>query len=166
MVLTNNRDITKIIGYFGAAKGEDDIHFVLNGTSCRLSTLLCASNFWLPDSKTITIMLSYDYKVVDVYILEMFLNFPLHKSLHMHSGMDLTLFRKQLLRDSPDQALLLKGDNIGGYWLRTWFGLRSSPEQAAIYYYVAEEFIRGNWKYLLNPLRWDRIVLNLLVARN
>ena len=47
-----------------------------------------------------------------------------------------------------------------------WFGLRSSPEGACTFYYLAEEFIRGNHKEANNPLRWDTVILNLIGKSN
>ena len=41
-------------------------------------------------------------------------------------------------------------------------GLRPSPEWSARFYYVAEEFIRGNKRDPENPLFWDKVVLNMV----
>ena len=41
-------------------------------------------------------------------------------------------------------------------------GLRASLEWAVRYYYIAEEFLRGNEKYPSNPFYWDKIVINAL----
>ena len=40
-------------------------------------------------------------------------------------------------------------------------GFRASPFYAVFFYYMAEEFIRGNHLDQKNALRWDEIVLNL-----
>ena len=50
-------------------------------------------------------------------------------------------------------------------WNRLWFGWNQSPEQATTFYYWAEDFIRGNHKDELNPLRWDSIILNLVGSK-
>ena len=51
-------------------------------------------------------------------------------------------------------------------WTRVWFGSRQSPEVACTFYYLAEEFIRGNQQESGNPLRWDEIVLNLIGSKD
>ena len=43
-----------------------------------------------------------------------------------------------------------------------WFGGNESPELATAFYYLAEEFIRGNHTDLNNPLRRDDIILKLI----
>ena len=60
--------ITNVIDYFSVKKGEEDIRVVYNGVSCGLNTATWCSNFWLPTSTTLTCLLLYDYKVVDVDI--------------------------------------------------------------------------------------------------
>ena len=158
--------VKNYIDYFAAPKGESDIRLVLNGTSCGLNTAVWSSNFWLPSSKTMVRHLSYGYRVVDMDIGEMFLNFPLHLSLWEYSGMDLTPFRKLLQRDFPEKHELLEQERISGIWSRLWFGFTQSPELAAMMYYLAEEVIRGDHRELRNPLRWDRVTLNLVGADN
>ena len=116
ITLTNPRLVQNFIDYFGAKKGNDDIRFVLNGTSCGLSDAVWASNFWLPTSRTVTRLLTYDYRTVDVDIGEMFLNFPLHEELRMHSGLDLTPFRVWLTRDFPHLKVFLSKPRIAAFW--------------------------------------------------
>ena len=41
-------------------------------------------------------------------------------------------------------------------------GFKPSPEWACRFYYLAEEFIRGNELDENNPFYWDKIVLNVL----
>ena len=55
---------------------------------------------------------------------------------------------------------------LSATWSRLWFGLRSSPEGVYTFYYLAEDFMRGNRKDVHNPLRWDSIKLNLLGNAN
>ena len=90
---------------------------------------------------------SFGYKVVDMNIEEMLLNFPLQISLIPSSGIDLSPLR-QALRDKG--MIHTKKSTT---WSSLWFGLMPSPECAFTYYYLAEKFIRGNHKDLLNPLR-------------
>ena len=117
-----------------------------------------------------TRLLSFGYRAVDMDIGEMFLNFPLHKTLRDLSGVDLTPFQDHLV-NSPARYLyanrfFIPNQRLTTTWTRVWFGSRQSPEVAFMYYYFAEEFIRGNHLEVNNPLRWDEIRLNLIGSTN
>ena len=73
--LVPSTNIKKIIDYFAVTKTMLDIRVVFNGTSCGLNDATWASNFWLPTSLSMTRLLNFGYKVVDIYIGEIFLNF-------------------------------------------------------------------------------------------
>ena len=45
-------------------------------------------------------------------------------------------------------------------------GFKPSPYWAVRFYYLAEEFARGNRWDKDNPLRWDRVILNLPGAKD
>ena len=162
LILDDKEMIKSLIDYFAVAKGNSDIRVVLNGTSCGLNHATWSANFWLPNANTIVRLLSFGYRMVDIDIGEMFLNFPLHKILRSYSGVDLSCFREQLLKEFPSLRSRYKGKRILAYWTRLWFGSRQSPEYSTIYYYLIEEFIRGHHEELDNPLRWDHIILNLV----
>ena len=87
-------NVKSYIDIFGVPKGPDDIRMVLNGASCGINESLFSSNFWLPMSNTMTRLLSFGYRAVDVDLGEMFLNFPLDHVLQGYSGIDLSMFRK------------------------------------------------------------------------
>ena len=74
-------EVKSFIEYFPVPKGTTDIILVFNGTSCGVNEALMASNYWLPMSRTMTRLLSFGYRVVDMDIGKMFLNFPLHHTL-------------------------------------------------------------------------------------
>ena len=154
------QEVKSFIDYFPVPKGPDDIRLVFNGTSCGVNEALFSSNFWLPMSGTMTRLLSFGYRVVDMDIGEMFLNFPLHPSLQAYSGVDLSSFKAELDHLSP--VMIRKGKRLAATWTRLWFGMKQSPELAAAFYYIAEEFIRGKQDAINNPLRWDSIILNLI----
>jgi hypothetical protein len=40
-------------------------------------------------------------------------------------------------------------------------GSRPSPYNAVVFYYLAEEFVRGNHSDKSNPFYWDKILMNL-----
>jgi len=109
-----------------------------------------------------TRVLGFNFKAVDIDLGEMFLNFPLNKKLISYSGMDLTPYKNDL---SQFRKGLKSVDKAGKFYVvneRNWMGLRPSPEWSCRYYYLAEEFIRGNEKETNNPLRWDRVILNMI----
>ena len=119
-------------------------------------------------SGTMTRLLSFGYRVVDMDIGEMFLNFPLHHTLQAYSGVDLSIFKTELKMLLPHllPQKVRQGTRLAATWTRLWCGMRQSPEHSAAFYYVAEEFIRGKQDDINNPLRWDRIVLNLIGNKN
>jgi hypothetical protein len=47
-----------------------------------------------------------------------------------------------------------------------WMSFRPSPYYSARFYYWAGEIIWGDQQALINPLHWDRVVLNLPSSRN
>ena len=157
--------VRNLIDFFAVPKGEEDVRLVLNGSSCGLNQATWAPNFWLPTSNSMVRALSYNYKVVDMDLGEMFLNFPLHPRLQAYSGMDLTPFMKEVKISFPELEFP-ENNKVHVVNTRTWMGFRASPEWACRYYYLAEEFIRGNEKTPNNPLRWDYIVLNMIGAAN
>jgi len=152
--------INNLIDYFAVPKA-DDIRMVQNGSSCGLNKAIWASNFWLPNANSMTRVLGYNYKAVDLDLGEMFLNFPLDKKLISYSGMDLSPYKKDLLEFLPGSGNN-SSSNLYVVNGRNWMGLRPSPEWSCRFYYLAEEFIRGNEKEVENPLRWDRVILNLI----
>ena len=163
--LRNPHDVVNLIDYFWVKKGESDIRVVLNGSSCGLTDALWSPNFWLPTSSTLIRCTSFGYKYVDLDLGEMFLNFPLHNDLKSYSGIDLTPFRGDLMIKNLIPSSYMHKRIIAS-WERTWMGMKISPEQAVRFYYLAEEFVRGNHREHNNPLRWDRIVLNLLGSKD
>ena len=99
----------------------------------------------------------------------MFLNFPLHKKLIPYSGIDLTPIANDLGSMVPDlipKENYGKEDKLSAVWLRTWMGFKPSPYWAVRFYYLAEEFCRGNSQEETNPLHWDRVMLNLIGNAN
>ena len=151
--------VHNVIDYFGVEKGESDIRVVFNGTSCGLNGSVWAPNFWLPTSKSMVRALNFNFKSVDIDLGEMFLNFPLSKKLIPYSGVDLTPFKIQLQNDKLAKKV---NGKLLATWNRTWMGFRPSPEWACRFYYLAEEFVRGNEKDIKNPLYWKSIILNLI----
>ena len=152
--------VKNLIDYFAVPKA-DDIRLVLNGSSCGLNEAVWASNFWLPTASTMIRQLGFNYKFVDIDLGEMFLNFPLDPKLVNYSGMDVTHFKTEIENEIPWLKFDASNSRSIVVNTRNWMGFRPSPEWSCRFYYLSEEFIRGNEKSLENPLRWDRIILNL-----
>ena len=164
--------IKSLFDWFGVPKGDDDIRMVYNGTSCGLNQAVWATNFWLPTAKTAARSLSYNYCFMDKDLGEMFLNFPLHHSLAAYSGVDLTYFKNMIdakpnvklhtiTKDRRKRTKFSNNKRLFGYWERCWMGLSPSPYWSVCFFYLADEFVRGNHRDPKNALRWDKIILNL-----
>ena len=164
LVPTPQYKVKNLIQYFGVPKGPTDIRMVQNGTSCLLNESVWASNFCLPTPKSMTRILGFNYKAVDIDLGEMFLNFPLDRKLISFSGMDVTPFRAEL--EGSFKHISNNQKKLYLTCTRCWMGFRPSPELACRFYYLAEEFVRGDRKCQNNPLRWDKIVLNLMGNEN
>ena len=162
--VTAKSRIKNLIDYFAVPKAED-IRMVQNGSSCGLNEATWASNFWLPTSSSMIRVLGFNYKAIDIDLGEMFLNFPLDRSLIPYSGMDITPFIKDVKQAFPNLPLPDK-ERLFVTNTRCWMGLRPSPEWACRFYYLAEEFVRGDESDPSNPLFWDKVVLNLIGNAN
>lgn len=161
LVLVSCAFIQSFINYFLVPKGPNDKRFVLSATNCGLNPSVWVPSFWMPFSSTMTRLLHYGWKVVDIDLGEMFLNFHLHRLLIPYSGVDLTQFRDELKTEFPEYADKLE-DRIGSVFNVTFFGYRASPINAAKAFYLAEEILRGNPNDPANILKWDCIILNML----
>ena len=162
MIITPPNKVKNLIDYFGVAKGDSDIRVVFNGTSCGLNDRVWAPNFWLPTARS----MSFNFKFVDIDLGEMFLNFPLHKTLIPYSGVDLTPFKSKLIEEKILKPKFDPNAPLHATWQRDWMGFRPSPEWSCRYYYFAEEFIRGNEEEKTNPLYWKKVILNLMGNEN
>jgi hypothetical protein len=145
VVTPDSIDFIKSLMDFFDVEKDSDIRLVYNGTSCGLNEALWAPNFFLPTPATAARTLGYGYYMVDIDLGEMFLNFPLHESLQRFSGVDFSQYVSEL-REGPCKRWWV-------HWTRCWMGLKPSPFMAVRFYYLAEEFARGNRKDKNNALR-------------
>lgn len=150
--------ILSLTQFFDVPKGAGDIRMVYNGTSCGFNRALWCPKFWLPTARSAVRLLDFNFYAVDMDLAEMFLNFPLHESLQPYSGVDLTPYKTALHITTPGPYHLR--------WTRTWMGARPSPFFAVRYFYIADEFVRGNHLDPRNPFYWDKIILNLPGSTN
>jgi len=111
-------NIKNYIDYFTVMKGLTDVRVVFNGTSCGLNAATWSSNFWLPQSSSMTRLLSFGYKAVDIDLGEMFLNFPLHHSVHDLCGVDLTPVKEQLFTQYPLLRKQYHDTKLAARWTR------------------------------------------------
>ena len=89
------------IDFFAVPKTVDnqgnvtEIQMVYNGTSCGLNDCVWAPNFWMPTPHTAARQLDYNSYMIDIDLGEFFLNFPLHKRIQPHTGIDLKAIRNE-----------------------------------------------------------------------
>ena len=107
LVLRRTSLVLNNIAYFAVPKGSADIRSVFNGTSCGFNDVIFAPNFLPPMSSSMTRSLSFNYKVVDIDLGEMFLNFPGHPSLQPLSGVYITPFKEDLIKHTIQRRNLL-----------------------------------------------------------
>ena len=154
--------VKNLTHFFIVPKGDQDVRMVFNGTKSGLTDALWAPSFWLPNAVSMLRSLSFGHKSVDIDLGKHFLNHPIHETLVSLSAIDLTPFRAQIAKDLPHLSPNLhdKGTPIYGAWSRAWMGAKPSPEWAVRFYYVAEEFVRGNQTDKANPFFFDKVVVN------
>ena len=128
---------------------------VYNGTTSGLNSSLWAPSFYMPTASAAARLMSFYTWCVDLDLGEMFLNFPMDLKIRPFAGIDLTPLAKSL------GVALRLGQKLWERWERLFMGMKSSPYNAVRYFYLAEEFARGNPKDEKNALRYDRIVMNL-----
>ena len=161
--LTSLATLKNLTDFFAVPKGTDDIRMVFNGTKSGLTAVTWAPSYWLPNAPSMLRTMSFGHRAVDIDLGEYYVNLPLHKDLQALSGIDLSQFKREILKEFPELMRgLEKEERLVAEWLRIWMGLRSSPEWAARFYYIAEEFVRGNERDIDNPLYWDKIVINAI----
>ena len=145
------------VHYFSVPKGEDDIRVVFDGTSSGLNNALWAPNFYLPNSQSASLLLTFSSWMADVDFGEMFHNFFVAPKIRKYSGIDITPLiphvKHQLKRDKKGTCVVR--------WTRLFMGMRPSPFNSVRYYYLGEEFVRGDPSLKSNPMRYDYIRLNL-----
>jgi hypothetical protein len=152
VIVPSSRTFIRSLMDFFEVDKDSDIRLVYNGTSCGLNDAIWAPNFFLPTPATAARSLGFGYYMVDIDLGEMFLNFPLHETLQRYSGVDFSHYSA----DFQGAVLIARV-----HWARCWMGFKPSPYMAVRFYYLAEEFARGNRRHKDNAMRWDFVKLNL-----
>ena len=112
--------------------------------------------------------LSFGHRMVDIDLGEHFLNHPIHDKLIKLSAVDLTPFKEHIKKELPGllEAQELSKNHVFGAWTRAWMGAKPSPEWAVRFYYIADEFVRGNDQDPSNPFFFDQVIINAVGAPN
>ena len=152
--------VKSLISFFAVLKGETDIRIVYDATKSGLNESIWAPNFFLPTVDSVLRNADSDTWYGDIDLGEMFLNYFLDEKLRPYAGVDVTGIRELLLEDFQNlpkdemRRLVMR-------WERNLMGLTSSPYNSTRTFAWSEDFIRGDRRDPLNPLRWDRVILNL-----
>ncbi len=140
-------------GYFAVPKGTEDIRLVYDATKCGLNRALWSPNFYLPTIDALLRNADSNTFYGDIDLGEMFLNYALDEAIRPYAGVDVSALEPDKIR-SGVKAVLER-------WERTLMGLRPSPYVCTQTFSWGEEIIRGNRLDPNNPLRWDKVILNL-----
>lgn len=151
--------VKSLIKYFAVPKGEDNICLVYNATSNKLNDCVWMPTFWLPTINLLVRALDKDSWMTDCDVGDMFLNFQLHKSMNLFTGVDLSSLYKTETEPRPCWAV----------WDRNLMGFTASPYNSIKMALIAKEIGQGDWHEEgvgadgkeLNPFQWARIRLNL-----
>jgi hypothetical protein len=151
--------------YFHVAKGEpgpdSDIRMVYNGTGCGLNKALWAPSFWMPTSASAVRKISFYSWMMDLDLGEMFLNFPMDPKVRPYAGVDFKPTKKAIEDLNKNRKEGPEFIDDQERWERLFMGMRPSPFIAIQYLYLALEMAVGDRRDKKNPMRWDRVRLNL-----
>ena len=152
--------VKSLISLFAVLKGEDDIRIVYDATKSGLNEAIWAPNFYLPTVDSVLRNADNHTWYGDIDLGEMFLNYFLDEKLRPYAGVDVSGIR-ELLTDEFKNMPQEDQKRLVMRWERNLMGLTSSPYNSTRTFAWSEDFIRGDRRDPKNPLRWDRVVLNL-----
>lgn len=155
--------VKSITLFFHVLKGKDDIRMVFDATKCELNAALWCPKFFLPTIDSILRNASDDTWFGDLDLGEMFLNFWLDEQLRPYAGVDVKSLGERGVDEDGNDIFILSplGKTLWERWNRTLMGLKPSPYICTQSFGWCEDFIRGNRLDPQNPLRWDRVIMNL-----
>ena len=93
----------------------------------------------------------------DLDLGEMFLNFPVDHKIRPYVGLDLSGYPFK----GETSWAMMSGGVSWERWERCLMGFKPSPYNATKVFAWGEEIIRGDWRDQDNPMRWERVQLNL-----
>lgn len=139
---------------------EFDIRMIYDGTRCGMNAAVWAPSFWRPTASTALRRVLFYSHCVDADLGEMSLNFLMDPELRPYAGVNLRTVREVIEalnanKGGPDFLKNLER------WEHLFMGFRPSPYLAIQYLYCFLEFAVGDQRSKMNPMRWDKIRLNL-----
>ncbi len=151
--MTTDLNIKTLIKYFAVPKGKEDVRMVYDATANQLNDCVWVPTFWLFIIDLLVRALDENSSMTDRDVGDMFLNFQLHRTAVLYTGVHLSL----LYKSDADTGLRW------AVWDRNLMGFAASPYNSIKMALVAEEICRGDRHEQgeLNPFQWYRIHLNL-----
>ena len=98
-----NKFVTLLISFFDILKGDDDIRVVFNGTPCGLNEATWAPWFPLPTARTHLRGVKMGTWTADLDLGEMFYSFCLVRVLQAYTGMDLTKYFPESIKEEDEK---------------------------------------------------------------
>jgi hypothetical protein len=89
---------------------------------------------------------------------DQFLNFKLHESMRVESGVDVRTVRS---RDPRDESWEASRQGTWERWERNWMGLRDFPYRSIQWQIRLKLEVYGDRRVLSTPFHWDRVEFNL-----
>jgi hypothetical protein len=93
--------VISLTNYFDVPKSDADVCLVYDGTTCGLNNSLWTPNVGLPTPASAIRVLDFNYYSANLDLGDMYLNYPLHPSLRLYSGVDHTPFKEGLGVNKP-----------------------------------------------------------------
>ena len=152
--------VKSLTSFFAVLKGLTDIRIVYDASKSGLNENIWAPNFFLPTVDSVLRNADTNTWFGDIDLGEMFLNYFLDEKLRPYAGVDVSGIRDLLTEDFKNLPKD-KMKRLVMRWERNLMGLTSSPYNSTRTFAWSEDFIRGDRKDPRNPLRWDRVILNL-----
>ena len=145
--------VLSLINCFAVPKGQEDIRLVYDGTKSGLNAAVWAPNFFMPSPDSALMWVDSLFWFADLDLGEMFLNYFMDERIREYSGVDLT-------------GLLGKEGTDWRRWGRTFMGFSPSPYNAVKLFGWTIDMIHGDRWCLMNPYRWNGLLVNLPGASN
>lgn len=148
--------VVSLTSFFSIPKDVTDIRMVYDATKSGLNDVVWVPSFGLPTVDSTLRGIEFSTYLGDIDLGEMFLNFPLDPKIRPYAGVDLTPFGAMIGGD-----IGTAGGVIWEHWEWCLMGFKPSPYNAVRAFGWCEDIIQGYERDLGNPLRWDRVRLNL-----
>jgi len=145
--------LASLTNYFAVPKGDTDLRMVYDASKTGLNASLWVFSFPLPTTNSLVDLLTPSSWMSDIDLGEHFLNFPLHKDLQVHCGMDLRPFYRDETKG--------KKKTMWMRWSRCMMGLKPSPYFTIKATHLAYEVVWGLAFDPSNAMQRSQVHLNL-----